>query len=229
MIRLKRAHPTSARGPCTWLLGLILLVVACTAAAGPRILVFGDSLSAAHGIPQQAGWVALLRQSLVTDYPDALIVNASVSGETTAGGLSCLPATLKRETPDIVILELGGNDGLQALPPARMQDNLAAMIKASQAAGARVLLLGIRIPPNYGPAYTQRFEAVFATLATQYKLAFDPFFLAPIAGDRTQFQADGIHPITTAEPALRKRVMKTLQPMLAKPAADASKRPSAGG
>ncbi|MDA3919923.1 MAG: arylesterase [Salinisphaera sp.] len=210
--------PTGAAACTSRLLALVLLLwcVALPAMAGPRILVFGDSLSAAHGIPQEAGWVALLKKRLSENYPSASVVNASVSGETTAGGLARLPAALKRVKPDIVVLELGGNDGLQALPLARMQWNLGTMISDSQRAGARVLLLGMRIPPNYGPAYTRKFHAVFDTLAEQRHLAYDPFFLAPIATDRSQFQADGIHPVAAAEPALLDRIMQTLGPLIAK-------------
>lgn len=189
------------------------------AAAGPvhaatRILVFGDSLSAAHGMPRDQGWVALLTNRLARRHQNIYVVNASISGETTAEGLARLPAVLRRTDPDIVLLELGGNDGLLALPVEAMQANLAQMIQRCRAAGARVLLLGMRIPSNYGPAYTERFHDAFDALARQTDVAYVPFFLAPIATDLSRFQADGIHPDAKAQPVLLAQIWPVLAPLL---------------
>ncbi|RJS93480.1 arylesterase [Salinisphaera sp. Q1T1-3] len=209
-----RGRLIHARCIAAWVLLLCAWSVAGTAAAAPTVLVFGDSLSAAHGMAQSQGWVALMRKRLAQSYPGTRVVNASVSGETTAGGRERFDAALRRAEPDIVVLELGGNDGLQVLDTRAMHDNLAAMIEAAQHAGARVLLLGMRIPPNFGPVYTTRFHAVFESLAQQYDVAYDPFFLAPIADDRSHFQSDGIHPTAAVQPVLAKRVIADLQPLL---------------
>lgn len=183
-------------------------------AAEHTILVFGDSLSAAHGMQQPQGWVALMEKRLAARDADIRVVNASVSGETTGGGRKRFDAALARSQADIVILELGGNDGLQVLDVKRMHTNLAAMIKRARDASAKVLLLGMRIPPNYGAAYTKRFHDVFEHLAEQYDTAYDPFFLEPIANDRSNFQSDGIHPTAKVQPVLAKRVLADLQPLL---------------
>ncbi len=201
-----------------WL--VVCLFVAAAGLAGQSvaaertILVFGDSLSAAHGMPQAQGWVALMEKRLAARDADIRVVNASVSGETTGGGRKRFDAALARSQADIVILELGGNDGLQVLDVKQMRTNLAAMIKRARDAGAKVLLLGMRIPPNYGAAYANRFHDVFEHLAEQYDTAYDPFFLEPIANDRSNFQSDGIHPNAEVQPILAKRVLADLQPLL---------------
>jgi len=172
------------------------------------ILVMGDSLSSAYGIPVERGWVKLLERKIHKEHKPATVVNASVSGEISAGGRRRLPALLQRFHPDIVILELGGNDGLRGIPPAVMEANLAAMIEASRAAGARVLLLGMKIPRNYGPRYGQMFEAVYRRLASRYAVTFIPFFLAGVALDPRLMQSDGIHPNARAQPLLMERVWR---------------------
>lgn len=176
--------------------------------------MFGDSLSAAYGIAENRGWVALLAERLERERPDYSVVNASISGETTAGGVSRLPRALERHDPEILILALGANDGLRGLPVEEMGRNLAAMIRMAQKSGAKVLLVGMRIPPNYGLEYTRDFEAAFAELAWQHKTGFVPFLLERIAEDLTRFQPDRIHPTQAAQPLLLEDVWKRLKPML---------------
>ena len=186
------------------------------AAAAPQqsILVFGDSLSAAYGIAQARGWVALLAERVKRERPDYSVVNASISGETTAGGAARLARALEQHKPAIVILELGANDGLRGLPTAQMKQNLSRMIVSAQKAGARVLLVGMKLPPNYGPDYTRAFEAAFGELARQHKTALVPFLLEDIAEKESFFQPDRIHPTEAAQPLILERVWKALQPML---------------
>lgn len=181
-----------------------------------RILIFGDSLSAAHGIAGDAGWVSLLEQRLADRDAHWQVRNASVGGETTAGGRTRLPALLEEFPPDVVILELGGNDGLRGLSLRAMRENLAAMLDASDAAGAEVLLAGIRIPPNYGPVYTERFEAVFADLAAERDLAFVPFLLEGIALQPEMMLADGIHPAAEAQARILQNVWDELEALVAR-------------
>jgi len=181
---------------------------------GKTILVFGDSLSAAYGIAAKRGWVALLAERLQRERLDYNVVNASISGETTAGGVSRLPRALAQHKPAVVILALGANDGLRGLPVAEMKKNLAAMIGMSRRAGAQVLLVGMRVPPNYGPEYTRDFEAAFAALARARKLALAPFLLEGMADDLRLFQPDRIHPTEGAQPLLLENVWKALKPLL---------------
>lgn len=176
----------------------------------------GDSLSAAYGIDSSQGWVTLLQTRLKTDGYDYTVVNASISGETTSGGLTRLPAALKEHAPGIVIIELGANDGLRGLPTQVMHDELAKMISASQAAGARVMLVGILLPPNYGGPYTQAFAQTYKDLAKQYQLPLVPFLLAGVAEHRDLMQADGMHPIAKAEPQVLDNVWPYLKPLLHK-------------
>ena len=180
----------------------------------PSILVFGDSLSAAYGIAQARGWVALLGERLNRERADYSVVNASISGETTAGGRARLESALARHRPALVVLELGANDGLRGLPIEAMKANLSAMIRASQAAGARVLLVGMKLPPNYGPDYTAEFESAFAELANRHKTALVPFLLEGFAEKPGLFQADRIHPTEAAQPLMLDRVWKALRPLL---------------
>lgn len=186
------------------LLSLLLLAAVLTAgharAESGVILVWGDSLSAAYRMQEEQGWVALLQDKLTAKGKHWSVVNGSVSGETTDGGLARLPAMLASTEPDIVILELGGNDGLRGLPVRNIRENLARMIELSQAAGARVLLAGIQIPPNYGPRYTTPFYAQYPELAEQYELALIPFLLDGIADNTALMQDDGIHPTAEAQP-----------------------------
>jgi len=184
------------------------------AAAEKSILVFGDSLSAAYGIARSSGWVALLEERLKRERPDYRVVNASVAGETSAEGRARVGAALERSRPVILILELGANDGLRGLPLAQMKANLAAIIDRSRAGGARVLLVGMKLPPNYGPDYTAAFENSFAELAKRYQLPFVPFLLEGFADKPDYFQADTIHPTAEAQPLIAARVWQQLRPLL---------------
>ncbi len=171
-----------------------------------RLLVVGDSLSAAYGISAQQGWVALLDQRLAEERPGWRVVNASVSGETTAGGASRIAAELTRHAPSVVLIELGANDGLRGLPLDHAEANLDRMIRAALSADARVGLLGIRIPPNYGPDYSGGFAQMYTTLATRHSVPLLPFLLEPIATDRDAFQGDNLHPTADAQPRLLEHV-----------------------
>ncbi|WMJ67873.1 arylesterase [Stenotrophomonas sp. 24(2023)] len=198
------------------LLGLLLLpALAPAAGKAGTVLVLGDSLSAAHNIPADAGWVSLLdkrvRQQSKT--PPA-IVNASMSGETTAGALTRLPGLLAREKPTVVVIALGGNDALRGLTPAQVQGNLEKMVQASQKAGAKVLLLGIDVPPNYGPAYRQRLAAVYRSVSGQYHVPLLPFLLEGVALQPGLMQADGLHPTAQAQPKVLDNVWPLLKPLL---------------
>ena len=180
------------------------------------MLVYGDSLSSAYGMPERRGWVALLEERLKRERPDYNVANASISGETTAGGLARIAKVLDRHKPAVVIVELGANDGLRGLPVAAMKKNLAAIIQQSQQAGARVLLVGMRLPPNYGEGYTRAFESAFTDLAKSHRTALLPFLLEGF-GEKTElFQADRIHPTEAAQSAVLKNVWKPLAPLLGK-------------
>lgn len=185
-------------------------------ASSRTILVFGDSLSAAHGIRPEQGWVALLTQRLQAQAYGYQVINASVSGETSSGGLERLPRTLQLQQPELVILELGANDGLRGLPVSATRENLAQMVRLSQAAGARVLLVGIRIPPNYGARYTEEFARMYPTLADQYHLPLVPFLLERVALDPARMQPDGLHPNASGEPPILDTVWPYLKPLLKK-------------
>lgn len=187
---------------------------AADAPAAPRILVFGDSLSAAYGIEVEAGWVALLQERLRAHGRPHQVVNASVSGETTGGGRARLPALLAQQRYAVVVLELGGNDGLRGLSLAQTEDNLRAMIETAQAGGARVLLLGMRLPPNYGSTYTEGFAAMFPRLARERGTALVPFLLADIATDPALMQSDRIHPRPEAQARILDTVWPALVPLL---------------
>lgn len=199
---------------------VVLLWVLClsaspaAAAEPPAILVLGDSLSAAYGMPRAEGWVGLLEQRLERRGCPYRIVNASISGETTSGALNRLPELLQRHRPAVVIVELGGNDGLRGIPVAEFRANLAAMIGQSQRAGARVLLTGIRLPVNYGPDYTQKFFAVYSDLAKKHGTALVPFFMEGVALDPALMQADGIHPNAAGQSRLLANVWPHLAPLL---------------
>ncbi|WP_297839361.1 arylesterase [Pseudomonas sp.] len=198
-----------------WLLstGLGLLLISQGAAAG-TVLIVGDSISAAFGLDTRLGWVSLLDQRLQKEGIADKVVNASISGDTSAGGQARLPALLAEHKPQLVILELGGNDGLRGQQPANLQQNLASMIDASRAAGAKVLLLGMRIPPNYGPRYTEAFAAVYGNLAQEKKVPLVPFFLEGVGGIPELMQADGLHPAVAAQGKLLDNVWPTLKPLL---------------
>jgi len=184
-------------------------------AASPVILVFGDSISAGYGLAHvDDGWVGLLRAKLKSEGYGYQVVNASVSGETTDGGLARLPRALGLHHPQVVILELGGNDGLRALPIEEMRTNLDKMVVLARNAGARVLLLGMRIPPNYGPEYTDKFFATFATVAHAENVPLVPFLLTSVALSPDLMQADGVHPNVQGQPKLLATVWPQLQPLL---------------
>jgi acyl-CoA thioesterase-1 len=186
------------------LAGLLLFLSVGAASATPpkTVLVIGDSLSAGYGIEIDQSWTALLQSKLQSQGYEYRVVNASISGDTTEGGASRIAAALENFHPELVILELGGNDGLRGIPPDRMKDNLRNIIETSQASGASVIMLGIRIPTNYGPRYTTAFEAVYRDLAEQLRIPWIEFFMAGIALDEELMQADGIHPNAKAQSIL---------------------------
>jgi acyl-CoA thioesterase-1 len=195
----------------------VLLCAPPAFAAAPVILVMGDSLSAGYGIDARAGWVQLLGQRLRTQgYPHA-VVNASISGETTAGGRTRLPAALARHHPAVVILELGANDGLRGLALRETRANLAAMIAAAQKAGAQVLLVGMHLPPNYGPEFTAKFRALFDELVREHRVAYAPFLLEGVALTPGLMQADGLHPRAAAQPRMLDNVWPYLEPLVKPP------------
>ena len=195
----------------------LLLAPALASATKRKILVLGDSLSAEYGLARGSGWVALLEARLKSQQRELEVVNASTSGETTSGGRSRLPALLSKEQPSLVIIELGGNDALRGLPVGMTRDNLRAMVQACKKAGARVLLVGMEMPPNYGAAYGRDFADSFETVAREEKVGLVPFLLAGVA-DRPDaeawFQADRIHPLAKAHPLMLEHVWKGLAPLL---------------
>jgi acyl-CoA thioesterase-1 len=192
----------------------IVPVVTAAAPATPTILVFGDSLSSAYGIATSRGWVALLDARLKREGTDYSVVNASISGETTRGGLARMPAVLARVQPAVVILQLGSNDGLRGLPIDRMQYNLAAMIEQAKHAGARVLLVGMKLPANWGPEYTEAFEAAYTTLASTHGTALLPFLFDGLEDGPAHFLPDGLHPSEAAQPIILDTVWTPLRPLL---------------
>ena len=191
-------------------------------------MVLGDSISAGRGIDAAHGWVRLLAQRLHVRGYAYTVVNASVSGDTTRSGLSRLPAALAEHRPAIVIVELGGNDGLQGLPLSEMRDSLAAIIAKVRQSGAQVLLVGVRMPPNYGPAYTERFHAVYRELAQHYRVSLVPNLLAGIDDRPALMQADGIHPTSAAQARMVDNVWPRLVPLLAPHGSAAPASPRAG-
>lgn len=190
---------------------------ATAAAQAPVILVVGDSLSAEYGLKAGDGWVALLQQRLAEQKKPQRVVNASISGDTTSGGRSRLPVALRTHKPVVVILELGGNDALRGLPLASTRDNLLTMARDAQAAGAKVIVVGMQVPPNYGSQYARDFEALFGDVARQTKASLVPFLLKGVA-DRADalewFQADRIHPLAKAHPLMLDNVWPALKPLL---------------
>jgi len=206
-------------------LALLLGLATTASAAGPAprtVVVLGDSLSAGYGIKIQEGWVSLLAQRLASEGYGYRVVNASVSGETTQGGLARLPRALSTHKPDIVIVELGGNDGLRGLPLNVSQENLRKIIELARDSKARVVLVGMVIPPNYGPRYGQQFRDMFADLAKKYSLSFVPFFLDRVALEPGLMQEDGIHPNAKGQPQLLENLWPKLKPLLVAPGKPAS-------
>ncbi len=201
------------------LFALFVMIIASASARAeaPVILVFGDSISAGYGLAHvDQGWVELLKTRLKDEGYGYQVVNASVSGETTAGGLARLPRALELHHPQIVIIELGGNDGLRALPIPQLRANLAQMVDLAAAAGAKLLLLGMRMPPNYGPEYTEQFQESFAAIARSQKIPLVPFLLDGIALSPTLMQDDTIHPNALGQPKLLENVWPALKPLLRK-------------
>jgi acyl-CoA thioesterase-1 len=197
---------------------LIILVVVFTicapaVASAKTIMVFGDSLSSSYGISTEAGWVTLLEQRLQSKYADYRIINASISGETALGGRNRIRQALEIHHPEIVILELGGNDGLRGASTKSIYENLAAIIEECQRNNALVLLAGMQLPPNYGRTYTQKFQAIFPQLAENYQIKLIPFLLAGFGDKHEFFQADGIHPTEVAQKKIAENVWEVLQTM----------------
>jgi acyl-CoA thioesterase-1 len=198
---------------------LCLSFVACQSSAfaeNPKILVYGDSLSAAYGIAQQQGWCALLQKKLNNQYYQYDVINASISGETTSGGLSRLEAILVKSKPNIVILELGANDGLRGLPLREMTSNLSAMITMAKKSKTKILLIGMRIPPNYGPKYTETFSNAYQLLSQKHQIPIVPFMLENIAAKPELIQDDGLHPNVLGQPMILDNIWPKLKLMLNK-------------
>jgi acyl-CoA thioesterase-1 len=195
-----------------WLIALALTAPSLAAAA--TIMVFGDSLSSAYGLQRDQGWTVLLQQRLDEKNLDYRIVNASISGETTFGARNRIDAALKTHRPSIVIIALGGNDGLRGLEPGSMRVNLEAIVRASRKTGAKVLLAGMRMPPNFGPVYAEKFQQAFREVATRERVSLLPFLLDGFGENREWFQPDGIHPSAVAQPLILENVWKRLQPLL---------------
>jgi acyl-CoA thioesterase-1 len=196
---------------------LLLCLMLCAPAAysaSKTLLVLGDSISAEYGLPRETGWVSLLQKRVADDKLAVNVVNASISGETTAGGLTRLPALLQQHKPALLIIELGGNDGLRGLSLAATQANLREMIKAADRIGARVLLLGMRVPPNYGPDYSKRFAAMYQGLARERNVKLVPFLFAGLEDTERFFQQDRIHPNQRAQPVMLDTVWPILRPLL---------------
>ena len=196
---------------------VLYAALACWHASGkdpPVILVVGDSISAGYGLPSGAGWVALLQKRLEASHFPHRVINASISGDTTAGGRERLDALLAQHRPAITIIELGGNDGLRGGSLDAMRDNLDAMISMAQKTGSNVLVVGIRLPPNYGPAYVQRFAATFGDVAGTRKAALVPFLFEGFGENNSMFQPDGIHPTAAAQQKLLDNVWRGLEPLL---------------
>ena len=197
-----------------WLSGALTLMLWAQGAVAGTLLVVGDSISAAFGLDTRQGWVALLEKRLRDEGFKDKVVNASVSGDTSAGGQARLPALLSEHKPSLVVLELGGNDGLRGQLPTQLQQNLASMIDKSRAAGAKVVLLGMQLPPNYGARYTKAFAQVYSDLAMQKNVPLVPFFLEGVGGHPELMQADGIHPAQNAQGQLLENAWPAIKPLL---------------
>ena len=198
-----------------WMLGAVLLLAAALAHSAPKtVLVLGDSLSAEYGLTRGSGWVALLEQKLKSEKIDANIVNASISGETTSGGRTRLPALLAQHKPTLVVIELGANDGLRGLPVAAAEANMRAMVEMARQNNAQVLLVGMRMPPNYGRDYTERFFRMYNTVATQLKAPLVPFMLEGVAEKPALFQADRLHPTAQAHPVILANIWPKFLPLV---------------
>lgn len=197
----------------------MLLVGGVTTVQAATILVLGDSISAAYGMAPQQGWVNLLQARLNTDPAfqkgrPHRVINASASGETSGGGLARLPALLKAHRPDVLVIELGGNDGLRGQPPALIAKQLTQMVRLGKQTGSKVILAGMRIPPNYGSVYTQAFHGLYSQVARQEKVTLVPFMLEGVGGNRSLMQADGIHPNQAAQPILLRNMLPAFKQTL---------------
>ena len=199
-------------------LSALLLIALPVLANQNTVLVLGDSLSSAYGVPSETAWVELLRDRIESQDLDWTVVNASISGETTDGGLRRLPGLLEAHDPTIVVIELGGNDGLRGFPPNVIESNLANMIEQVRDTGATPLLVGMQIPPNYGQRYTTMFADIFPTLSDRYNTVLVPFFLDGIYDQDGLMQGDGIHPTEEAQPRLLDNIWPKLEPLLNKQA-----------
>ncbi|MBB1594042.1 arylesterase [Achromobacter sp. UMC46] len=214
-LRLTSALATTAMAAAVMASPAHAQTAAAAQGSAPRtVLVVGDSLSAEYGIKRGTGWVPLLSARVSEQYPKYQVVNASISGDTTSGGVARLPALLRQHAPAVVVLELGSNDALRGLSLTMTEQNLRAMAQASRQANAQVLIVGMQIPPNYGRDYTQRFAQLFPTVAKDENARLVPFLMEGIATNRAMFQADGIHPNEDAQPQLLDNVWPTLQPLL---------------
>ena len=191
-----------------------MMVFFSTLTQAKSIVVLGDSISASYGFEVQHGWVTLLEQKLKSSHPDYTMINASISGDTTAGGLARLPLLLKQYQPEIILLELGANDGLRGMSLKVMQKNLSAIIKQSQKSGVRVLLLSMRIPSNYGKRYTDMFYNSYQKIAKKHNIPVVPFILEGVALDKSQMQQDGLHPNEKAQPIIANHIAPYLLPLL---------------
>jgi len=214
-----RASPTAWRKAGERFVAVIFCCLAwaniALAAASPRVLlVMGDSLSAAYGLAASEGWVSLLGERLALKHPQWTVVNASISGETTAGGVARIDSALAQNRPALLLIELGANDGLRGLPMDLAKANLERMIVAAKAADAQVMLIGMEIPPNYGPEYTTQFRSMYRELAQRHALPLLPFLLEPIARERDAFQPDNLHPVAAAQPRILEHVWTLLEPLL---------------
>jgi acyl-CoA thioesterase-1 len=194
---------------------LTVLCLPAALGAGQTIVVVGDSLSSGYGIDAEQSWVAMLENRLQSEGYGYRVVNASIAGDTSAGGLARLPRLLEQHRPSLVIIELGGNDGLRGQPVATLRDNLASMIEQSELSGAAVVLAGIQIPPNYGPSYTRSLAAVYPELAQRFEVPLIEFLLADVALDRGLMQPDGIHPNAAGQEIVFANVWRVLEPLLA--------------
>jgi len=192
----------------------VALVANAGAMAAPVVLVVGDSISAGYGLPVGTGWTTLLQQRLLAEHYPQRVVNASISGDTTAGGRARLDALLATNHPAVTVIELGGNDGLRGGSLDAMQANLDAMVTTAQKSGSRVLMVGLRLPPNYGPAYVHRFESTFSDVARARKIALVPFLFEGFAEDDAMFQGDRIHPVIAAQARMLDNVWPRLKPLL---------------
>ncbi|NML60714.1 arylesterase [Massilia sp. RP-1-19] len=198
-----------------WVGALLLLAASASAYSAPKtVLVLGDSLSAEYGLNRGSGWVALLEKKLKAERISATIVNASISGETTSGGRARLPALIRQHKPSVVVIELGANDGLRGLPVASAEDNLRTMVDLARKNDAQVLLVGMRMPPNYGRAYTEQFFNMYTKLSTRYKAPLVPFMLEGVADQPKLFQADRLHPNADAHPIILANIWPKFKPLV---------------